>query len=247
MRYFLAIFAVICVATVVLVGFRGKVSKDTPVYIFDDMDYQSKYKPMGENHFFEDGRNDRPPVPGVIARGDARGRTEVFDAGYQHAASRNAEFVTGKNTKGEFIDGFPKYSLEFAADDTNGTKLKPYAVDERVFELGRQKFEIFCAVCHGHAGNGEGILKVRNQVPGDDEGDRFIGTIANLQLPSYREKANGDYFNTITNGKTTMQPYGDKLSPEERWAVIAYLRALQLSQNCPPDLVPASIDKANLK
>ena len=49
-----------------------------------------------------------------------------------------------------------------------------------------------------------------------------------------------------TNGKNTMMGYGDKLSPEERWAVVAYVRALQLSQNCPPDLVPAAV-KAQIK
>ncbi len=247
MRYFFAIFAVICFATVAILGWRGKASKSTPVYVFDDMDYQSKLKPMGQNTFFEDGRNDRPPVPGAVARGNAWQSAEVFSAEYRDAASRNPEFVTGKNADGEFIDGFPKHSLTFTTDAKGGRVLAPFVLDERVLAKGKERFEIFCAVCHGYAGNGEGILKVRNQIPGDDEGDRFIGTIANLQLASYREKRNGDYFNTITHGKSTMQAYGDKLTPEERWAVIAYLRALQLSQNCPPDLVPDSIDKANLK
>jgi len=53
-------------------------------------------------------------------------------------------------------------------------------------------------------------------------------------------------FDVITNGKNTMLGYGDKLTPEERWAVVAYLRALQLSQSCPPNLVPASL-KATVK
>ena len=78
------------------------------------------------------------------------------------------------------------------------------------------------------------------------EGDIAINTIANLQSPMYRAYPQGQIFDVITNGKNTMMPYGDKLSPEERWAVVAYLRALQLSQFCPPEITPASI-KATAK
>jgi mono/diheme cytochrome c family protein len=109
-------------------------------------------------------------------------------------------------------------------------------------ELGQAKFEIYCKICHGAAADGNGVMKVRSAV----EGDAAILTIANLQAPIYRAYPQGQIFDVITNGKNTMQGYGDKLSPEERWAVVAYLRALQLSQSCPADLVPASV-KADIK
>ena len=64
MTRYLAFLAVAVVATISFLGFQGKVSKDTPVYVFDDMDYQNKYKAQGENAFFADGRDARPPVAG---------------------------------------------------------------------------------------------------------------------------------------------------------------------------------------
>jgi hypothetical protein len=85
-------------------------------------------------------------------------------------------------------------------------------------------------------------MKVRNAL----EGDVAIVTIANLHAPLIRAYPNGQIFDVITNGKNTMMGYGDKLSPEERWAVAAYVRALQLSQNCPADLAPAAV-KAQIK
>ena len=85
-------------------------------------------------------------------------------------------------------------------------------------------------------------MKTRSKI----EGDVAIVTIANLQAPIIRGYPNGQIFDVITNGKNTMMGYGDKLSPEERWAVVAYVRALQLSQNCPADLVPAAV-KAQIK
>ena len=98
-------------------------------------------------------------------------------------------------------------------------------------------------VCHGPAADGNGIMKQRSQI----EGDEAIAAIANLQGEAYRKYPNGQVFDVITHGAKTMLSYGDKLSPEERWAVVSYLRALQLSQNCPSSLVPAGVDKANLK
>jgi mono/diheme cytochrome c family protein len=85
-------------------------------------------------------------------------------------------------------------------------------------------------------------MKVRSAV----EGDVAIVSIANLQQAMFRAYPQGQVFDVITNGKNTMLGYGDKLTPEERWAVVAYLRALQLSQSCPPNLVPASV-KATVK
>ncbi|NBV39065.1 MAG: cytochrome c [Verrucomicrobia bacterium] len=78
------------------------------------------------------------------------------------------------------------------------------------------------------------------------EGDVAINTIANLQAALYRDYPAGQIFDVITHGKNTMQGYGDKLSPEERWSVIAYLRALQLSQSFPGELIPANV-KNNIK
>lgn len=237
MSRYLAFLAVAVVATISFLGFQGKTSKETPVYVFDDMDYQNKYKAQGENTFFADGRDARPPVAGTVARGTGLQPAKVFAADFKRAESLNPAFVSGKDAKGAFLAGFPAKSLGF----TNG-KLNDYKVSQYTLDVGRGKFQVYCAVCHGQAGDGNGIMKVRSAI----EGDAAIVTIASLQTPLIRAYPNGQLFDVITNGKNTMMGYGDKLSPEERWAVVAYVRALQLSQNCPPELVPAAV-KAQIK
>jgi mono/diheme cytochrome c family protein len=237
MSRYLAFLAVAVVATISFLGFQGKTSKDTPVYVFDDMDYQNKYKAQGENAFFADGRDARPPVAGTVARGNGLQPAKVFSADFKRAESKNPSFVNGKDAKGAFLAGFPEKSLGF----TNG-KLNDYKVSQYTLDVGRGKYQIYCAVCHGQAGDGNGIMKVRSAI----EGDAAIVTIASLQTPLIRSYPNGQVFDVITNGKNTMMGYGDKLSPEERWAIVAYVRALQLSQNCPPELVPAAV-KAQIK
>ena len=141
------------------------------------------------------------------------------------------------DAKAAFLAGFPEKSLKL----TKGQP-QPYAIDADVLALGQAKYQIYCAVCHGDAGDGNGIMKVRSAI----EGDVAIVTIASLQTPLIRSYPNGQLYDVVTNGKNTMMGYGDKLSPEERWAVVAYVRALQLSQNCPPELVPAAV-KAQIK
>lgn len=237
MSRYLTFLAIAVVATLSFLGIQGKVSKDTPVYVFDDMDYQAKYKAQGENAFFADGRDARPAVAGTVARGTGLEPLKVFSADYRRAESLNPSFVSGKDAKGEFLAGFPAKSLKFAKGQLND-----YGVDAAVLALGQAKYQVYCAVCHGDAADGNGIMKVRSAL----EGDVAILTIANLQTPLIRAYPNGQLYDVITNGKNTMMGYGDKLSPEERWAVVAYVRALQLSQNCPPELVPAAV-KAQIK
>jgi mono/diheme cytochrome c family protein len=237
MSRYLAFLTVAVIAMISFLGFQGKKSKDTPVYVFDDMDYQNKYKAQGENALFADGRDARPPVAGTVARGNGLEPTQVFAEGFLRAESLNPAFVTGKDAKAAFLAGFPEKSLKL----TKGQP-QPYAIDADVLALGQAKYQIYCAVCHGQAADGNGIMKVRSAI----EGDAAIITIASLQSPLIRAYPNGQIYDVITNGKNTMMGYGDKLSPEERWAVVAYVRALQLSQNCPPELVPAAV-KAQIK
>ena len=244
LRYFLTAFIAIAIVVIAIAGFQGRVSKETPSYgtkLFNNMDYQSKYRALGESEFsgFSNGASARPPVAGAVARGTGLSAPAVFSGEFAPTAQVNLEFTTGKDASGKFIDGFPKHSLATNADGS----LAPFALSNGTLDLGKQKFDIYCSVCHGHAANGKGILKER----GRNEGDESWGAIANLQSDAIRAYPNGRIFDTITHGAKTMGAYGDKLSPEERWAVVAYLRALQLSQNCPAELVPAGVDKANLK
>lgn len=236
MRLALAILALVTVAAVSFLEFRGKVSKSPPVQVFDDMDNQSKYDPQGASALFADGSASRPAVAGTVARATGLEPAKVLAPGYRRAESLNPEFVTGKDASGAYLASFPRLSLSQGPDG----KLLPYKVDAATLELGRKKYAIYCAVCHGADAAGNGILKARATI----EGAASMPTIANLQTTLFRAYPAGQLYDVVANGKNTMQPYGPYLTPEERWAVVAYLRALQLSQACPPELTPEPVKAA---
>ena len=101
---------------------------------------------------------------------------------------------------------------------------------------GQQRFNINCSVCHGLTAAGNGMAKQYG-----------LATVATLQDERIRKMADGEIFNTITNGKNTMMSYGGNVPVADRWAIITYLRALQRSQNATAADVPpnqlAQLDK----
>lgn len=107
----------------------------------------------------------------------------------------------------------------------------PMKVTEQVLERGRERFQISCAVCHGATGQGNGIVTQFG-----------MGGVANLQSERLRQMEDGQIFNTITHGKGLMGAYS-QIKVEDRWAIIAYLRALQLSQNITWDELPEEMQK----
>jgi cytochrome c len=111
----------------------------------------------------------------------------------------------GKDATGAFARGFPA-SL---------------TVDLKFIEHGRERYTIYCQPCHGAVGDGQGITKQYG-----------MGATPSYHDDRLRKIAEGEIFNTITNGTANknMLPYGDKLVPEDRWAVIAYVRSLQRAQ-----------------
>lgn len=98
----------------------------------------------------------------------------------------------------------------------------PLPVDRALLARGRDRFGIYCAVCHGPAGYGDGII-VRRGFPAPPS----------YHDPRLRNAPVGHFFEVMTHGFGAMYPYADRLSPRDRWAVAAYIRALQLSQHAP--------------
>jgi mono/diheme cytochrome c family protein len=101
-------------------------------------------------------------------------------------------------------------------------------------ERGRERYATYCAPCHGALGDGQGITRGYG-----------MATTATYHDDRIRNMPEGEIFNTITNGKNTMSSYADKLSPEDRWAVIAYVRALERARQGTVADVPAD-HKADL-
>ena len=101
---------------------------------------------------------------------------------------------------------------------TNFVETNPFPITPQLLERGQQRFNIYCSPCHGREGDGNGIVKKLG-----------LATVQNLQDPKYVKYADGEIFYVITHGRNTMGAYGPNVPVEDRWAIIAYLRALQLS------------------
>ncbi len=130
--------------------------------------------------------------------------------------NEDKHFYTGM-IDGEFVETFP------------------FEITAEVIAEGRAEFNAYCTPCHGNAGYGNGVLSQEGFPPPASFHDEEI-----------REKPIGHYFNVITNGQNAMYSYNSRVTAEERWAVIAYIRVLQRSQNVElselPDDLQAQFD-----
>ena len=191
-----------------IAGLQGRLSRRPPIEVFPDMDRQLKLRPQQPNGFFPNGRSSQLPPAGTIARREPF--QTVAGAVYPF---EDAPVNTGRVT-----------------GTTNFVATNPLPVTGPLLQRGRERFDIYCAPCHGALGDGNGITKKTGLMP----------AVANLHDQRIVEMADGEIFNTITRGKNTMGAYGPILPVADRWAIIAYLRALQLSQlgsadDLPPD------------
>lgn len=194
--------AALGVAGLGILGLQGRMSHKPPVEIYSDafmpgMDRQPKLRPMEPDSFFSNGVSSQLPPEGTIAR------------------SQPMETING-----------PVYSFEDSpvntgrvTGTTNFVETNPLPVNQALLQRGRERFDIYCAPCHGRTADGNGITKRIGDMP----------TVANLHDKRIVELTDGEIFNTITHGKNTMGAYGPLVPTQDRWAIVAYLRALQLS------------------
>ena len=120
------------------------------------------------------------------------------------------------------------------ADDENarraalGAKEQPYAIDAALLDRGRERYDIYCAPCHSPVGDGDGFIARRGfPAPPSYHTDRL------------RAAPDRHFFDVISNGYGAMYPLGDRIAPRDRWAIVAYVRALQLSQHAAKTDLPA--------
>lgn len=118
---------------------------------------------------------------------------------------------------------------ELFTGKSNGVDLEvfPIPITREVLDRGHERFDISCAPCHGLTGNGDGMIVQRGFSP----------------PPSYHSDRSrlspvGHFYDVITNGYGSMAPYASQVSVRDRWSIVAYIRALQLSQNATIDDVP---------
>jgi len=211
MRYFLVIFAVVVVAVIAIAGKRGSFSRRTPIEVFPDMDRQLKLRPQAPNGFFANGLSSQLPVEGTIARSKAI-QTIAGPVFPFEDAPVNTGRITGT---------------------TNFVDTNPLAVTGTLLRRGQERYTIFCAACHGAQGDGNGVTKKL--------GMAVIGNFHDKRLVAMSD---GEIFNVVTHGKapTLLMPsYASQVPVEDRWAIIAYVRALQLSRLGAVDDLPAEL------
>jgi cytochrome c5 len=211
LRGFLVIFLLCTIAIIAVFGFRGQKSTGSPLEIFPDMVRQMKVRAQAPLNFFADGRGSRLPVGGTIPIGYEMPKPET-------TASLAAAVGPYTHPRAGFSAGTDYYDTGKMGDHW-GTGI-PVEVTRELMERGQQRFNITCAMCHGAAAEGNGIVKQHG-----------LATVVSLQDERIRKMSDGEIFNTITNGKNTMMAYGPTIIVPDRWAIIAYLRALQRSQN----------------
>ena len=143
--------------------------------------------------------------------------------------------VEGTVARGSMI-GMPAVALGRAEGDAWVEKI-PVDISMSTLERGRRRYDIYCSPCHGLSGYGDGMVARRaDQL---QEGTWTPPTSFHTDL--VRERPAGHLFNTISNGIRNMPSYGSQIPVEDRWAIVAYVRALQRSQNATIDDVPADL------
>ena len=134
--------------------------------------------------------------------------------------------VEGTVARGQLREDELMYTGKANGQDAT---LFPMPVDAAVMARGQQRFNIYCSPCHGRTGLGDGMIVRR--------GYRHPPS---LHLDRLRSAPAGHFFDVMTNGFGAMPDYAGQIKAEDRWAIIAYLRALQLSEHATLDDVPAA-------
>ncbi len=213
LRGFLVIFLLCTIAILAVFGFRGQKSTEPPLEVFPDMVRQPKVRAQAPLEFFADGRGPRLPVAGTVPIGYEMPKPEAIATPAAPAAE-----ALGTHSRVSFSAGTDYYDTGKMGDRW-GTGI-PMEVTRELIARGQQRFNITCAMCHGASAAGNGITKQYG-----------LATVVSLQDERIRKMSDGEIFNTITHGKNTMMAYGPNIIVADRWAIIAYLRALQRSQH----------------
>lgn len=182
-----------------------------------DMWDQKRYEPLEKSSFYEDGLSARPSIEGTVPYRVA------FAGSRPYEFARLDSHLDEGTVDGEFAERLPLRKVAMAVMGLNEEEFaeaSPQEVRRAVIERGQSRFNITCAQCHGRLGDGQGMI-VKRGFP---------------RPPSYhidrlREVPDGYIFDVITNGFGRMFSYSARIKPVDRWAVVAYVRTLQLSQN----------------
>ncbi|GIW99652.1 MAG: hypothetical protein KatS3mg111_2985 [Pirellulaceae bacterium] len=325
-----ALILITLIPGAIVLNMRNSKSPYPRWHVFFDMDFQPIRKAQQPTTIFADGRVQRPPVPGTVARGEL-GPSDPFVLGYdpdavaanlpaQGPSSRLVSYQQDGDeqppapvepgareqppapeeppaptpaapdqpassepeappqqpaaaTASQERPVSAEESSDGAAEQTSATAVAatdddavgdeeapgavatgdaggepnyawlqtfPLEVTAELIQQGRREFEQNCAVCHGLAGYGDGLVARRAA----ELAQGYWLPPTSLHEQRIVEQPVGRLYYTITHGKGKMAPYADALTPTERWAIVAYIRVLQRSQNARSEDVPPGVDVA---
>lgn len=136
--------------------------------------------------------------------------------------SRGALAATSSGIEGE--------DEAIATARAQGAPTMPYPVTTALVQRGQERYSIYCAPCHSPSGDGDGRIV-----------ERGFPRPPSLHIDRLREATDRHFYDVITNGYGIMYSYADRVSPADRWAIVAYIRALQLSQNADASRLPPDV------
>jgi mono/diheme cytochrome c family protein len=187
-----------------LAGCREQTSPDPPVLLERNMYDTERYNPESYSQFFADHRTMRSPVPGTIARDR-----------YEEDPSVSSGLLEGQ-------DGYVLIVPPTVVQHAGGL--------EKLVARGQERFTIYCAPCHGQTGDGKGMVVCRRARVTDPCQSRGFPPLPSYEDPRIRQMPDGQLFATITHGVRTMPAYGPQIPVPDRWAIVSYVRALEMSQ-----------------
>ncbi|HEV7860646.1 MAG TPA: cytochrome c [Pyrinomonadaceae bacterium] len=203
-----------------------------------DMQDQPKYKVYRSSTFFKDGLSSRQLPEGTVPRGYLRadgalytGKKDKAQAGQNASGAQNAQGQQNQNAQGQSNGGNTNNgggaTGAGGATNTSGAASNiyeddvdtfPFPVTNELVTRGQERYQIFCSMCHGLSGYGDGMIVRRGfRKPPSYYEDRV------------RQAPVGHYYDVITKGWGAMPAYADQVPVQDRWAIVAYIRALQLT------------------
>ena len=191
------------------------------------------YNTWGTKEAYKEFVNPRKPVEGTIPRGF----TSTYYKEDVEATIASLNEFTGASSQ-TAIAYTPNGSVPYYYDDTEEERTRataeivdnPFPITTAGLTRGKELYTIYCAVCHGDKGDGLGYLvREANPAQGIVAGV-YPAAPANFQQDTFYNSSNGRYYHAIMYGKNVMGPHADKLSYEERWQVIHYIRSLQAAE-----------------
>ena len=222
---------------VVIFRSMGMTNRAPRLHFMPDMDWQEKSKTQtvaptmvdGKNLFL-DLRSMRAPVEGSVAWDHLDADTEMHQGikkDYKPVAtvttptgSMRASLTPGQEGEGLVEEDLSKYVTSFP---------EGIEINAEFLARGQNRFNIYCSVCHGYSGNGDGLVNQR-AIALAGTGKASWTAAKSLHDPIVKDPAQnpvGRIFDTITNGRSTMGPYKSQISAKDRWAIVAYVKALQ--------------------